>query len=66
MSASPTPGAGGAYRYDPITDDYVLLDVTEDELAPTHPLGEPEAPSAPASDSDSDSDSAFNFDPDAL
>ncbi len=45
--SNPTPGAGGAYRYDPITDRYVLLEATADELAPPHPLAAPEPP-APA------------------
>lgn len=41
MPALSTPGAGGAYRYDPETDSYVLLEATADDLAPAHPLAEP-------------------------
>ena len=42
--SKPTPGAGGAYRYDPETDRYVLLEATADDLAPAHPLAAPEPP----------------------
>ena len=45
--STPTPGKGGSYRYDPITDRFVLLEATADELAPAHPLAAPEQP-APA------------------
>ena len=46
--STPTPGAGGAYRYDHVTDSYVLLEATADDLAPPHPL----APSEPAPNPD--------------
>ena len=44
--SKPTPGAGGAYRYDPETDRYVLLEATADDLAHAHPLAStvPEPP----------------------
>lgn len=43
MSASPTPGAGGAYLYDPETDSYLLVDRLDDPIAPPHPF-DPAAP----------------------
>lgn len=39
----PTPGAGGAYLYDPATDSYLLVDRLDDPAAPAHPF-EPPAP----------------------
>jgi hypothetical protein len=32
--SNPTPGAGGAYRYDPMTDAYVRLEAAADSSAP--------------------------------
>ena len=43
MPATPTPGAGGAYLYDPATDSYLLVDRLDDPIAPPHPF-EPPAP----------------------
>ena len=39
--SNPTPGKGGSYRYDPITDSYIDIN------APAEPAPVPVAPPAP-------------------